>query len=372
MHIVSRRVILLLLVLTPLCWAQEPDGGEPQSDIAPDLRDSTLPAAARKGNFVAVPIPFSNPTLTAGIIGVAAFFHPQTEAQQKSQPASVTGLGLMYSSNKSYAAAVGHAGYWRDGRWRFKGALAYADVELPLLGLGENDGILDVDWLVSGSFLYSELSRRIGGRWYVGGSSRYVDVEQKFGIRLPSQEFALLDSFKTIGLGPNLTFDTRDKPINAYEGRYFRAAATFNRPSFGGDLSYASYSLAYSAYHTFPHALVVAWELSGCIKSDGVPLWDACAIRLRGFATTDYLGKSSVLGQIEARWKFDNRWGIVAFAGAGQINDSFSTLHEHELVPSYGAGLRWMVDTANRINVRLDYGRSTDADAVYLSVGEAF
>ncbi len=42
------------------------------------------------------------------------------------------------------------------------------------------------------------------------------------------------------------------------------------------------------------------------------------------------------------------------------------------MIPSYGIGLRFMVLESQRINMRLDYGRSNGSDAVYLSVGEAF
>ena len=42
------------------------------------------------------------------------------------------------------------------------------------------------------------------------------------------------------------------------------------------------------------------------------------------------------------------------------------------LIPSYGIGLRFMVLQSKRINIRLDYARSTDSDAIYLGVLEAF
>jgi hypothetical protein len=67
-----------------------------------------------------------------------------------------------------------------------------------------------------------------------------------------------------------------------------------------------------------------------------------------------------------------SQWGLVGFGGAGFIDESFSRVRERELIPSYGIGLRFMVLAAKRINVRLDYARSTDSDAIHLSVGEAF
>jgi hemolysin activation/secretion protein len=62
----------------------------------------------------------------------------------------------------------------------------------------------------------------------------------------------------------------------------------------------------------------------------------------------------------------------VAFAGAGAYENSFNEFRENEVIQSYGVGLRFMVMPSQRINVRLDYGRSKDDDAIYLGVMESF
>ena len=117
---------------------------------------------------------------------------------------------------------------------------------------------------------------------------------------------------------------------------------------------------------------MLAWEIQGCQKAGSSPLWDACTVRLRGFSATDYLGKVSASGQVEARWQLSKRWGVVGFGGSGWVGKSFSGIREDEAIPSYGAGLRFMVLPAKRINLRLDYARSTDSDAIHFSVAEAF
>ena len=66
------------------------------------------------------------------------------------------------------------------------------------------------------------------------------------------------------------------------------------------------------------------------------------------------------------------RWGVVGFAGCGYIDSSFSEVDDSDIIPSYGVGLRFMVLKSKRINMRVDYGRSDNSDAIHLSVGEAF
>ncbi|CAN0590467.1 unnamed protein product, partial [Ectocarpus sp. 12 AP-2014] len=85
-----------------------------------------------------------------------------------------------------------------------------------------------------------------------------------------------------------------------------------------------------------------------------------------------YLGKASLSGQVEARWRMSKRWGAVAFGGSGWAAESVSNFGRDESVKSYGFGLRFEVLPAKRINLRLDLARSDADEAVYFSVGEAF
>ena len=107
-------------------------------------------------------------------------------------------------------------------------------------------------------------------------------------------------------------------------------------------------------------------------KGGAVPLWDACRINLRGFPATDYMGTSSTSAQVEVRWNMWKRWGLVAFTGGGMVERSIIETDDRELIRSNGIGLRYLVLRSKRINLRLDYARSKDKDAVYISVGEAF
>jgi hypothetical protein len=62
----------------------------------------------------------------------------------------------------------------------------------------------------------------------------------------------------------------------------------------------------------------------------------------------------------------------VAFAGVGEVAESFSDYNTDNLLPSAGVGLRFMLSTNNRLNLSLDVAVGKDEGAVYFYVAESF
>ena len=343
-----------------------------RAGIAPDIREDETSLKLQHGDFVVVPIPISNPTLHEGLVVGAAYFYPQSEEEKKLQPASVTAAAGLYTSNDSRAFAVVQQNYWKNNKWRFTGVAGGADLRLSLLTSSQSASGPNVDWRINGAFLFAKMARRLKGKWYGGILTRLVDANQSIETATSISEFDTGSDARSMGLGAYVEYDSRDNPFNSSSGRYFKFDTLFNDEAIGSKSTYQSYGAAFSSYHGLTDSLVLAWEMQGCQRSGTAPLWDACTVKLRGFSATDYLGKVSSSGQIEARWQLNDRWGLAGFAGAGYVGSSFNGIREHEAIPSYGVGLRFTVLKAKRINLRLDYARSIDSDAIHVSVGEAF
>lgn len=373
----SRWATLVLLALA--CFESPVSAQGLEKDtrppLAPDIRDDESQLKLQKGDFVAVPIPLGNPTLGTGLIAGAAYFYPQSEEQKAVQPASLTGMAAMYTDNDSKAFGIAQQNYWSGNKWRFTGAVGAADLRLSLLSADESGGGVDIDWRLKGKFAFARLSGQVRKGWYTGFLARLVDVEQSLETSLDLTRVAdllTLPEIRSAGLGAYVEYDTRDMPTNAYSGRYLKVDALFNDEAIGSDNTYQNYSLVYNSYHRLRDSLVLAWQVQGCLRGGDVPLWDACTIKLRGFGATDFMGTASASGQAEARWKLSERWGLVGFAGSGYARDVYSEIDNREWVPSYGVGLRFMVLKSKRINMRLDYARSDNSDAIHFLVGEAF
>jgi hypothetical protein len=363
--------VVLLLVLNFSVMAEE-STTDTRPGIAPDVRDEETKLILQRGDFVVVPIPISNPTLDTGLVAGAAYFYPQSEDEQKQQPASVTAAAGMYTSNDSRALALVQQNYWNKDRWRFTGAIGAADLRLTLLAPPDEAEGPRLDWRIDGAFMMAKIARRISGDWYGGMFLRAIDANQSLATEASSLGFDTGADVRSIGAGAVVEFDSRDMPLNSYSGRHLKLDALFNDEAIGSNETYQSYTAAFRSYHQLAKSFVLAWEIQGCQRGGQAPLWDACTIKLRGFSATDYLGKSSASGQVEARLKLNKRWGVVGFGGTGWVGDSFSGIRDNESIPSYGLGLRFTVLQAKRINMRLDYARSRDSDAIHFSVGEAF
>jgi hypothetical protein len=381
---VSCRALTLLGGLCTVCWLLAadvavaetelpPPSEQLETDAAPEANgEEPAPGKTENDNrdFLIVPIPLSDPTLGTGLVLGAAYFYPQTPAQAEAQPASVTGVAGMATSTNSRALGVLQRNYWGEDTWRFAGGLGVADLRLPLLP-PETAGSDRLDWRVEGVLASAKLMRRIRGDWYAGANMRWIQADQSIQGVDEADGFSL-GNLTSAGIGFNLEYDSRDVPMNPYSGQHLTVATLFNDEALGSDSTYQSYKVAWRSYHSLSDAMVLAWELQGCQIGGTPPLWDSCIVPLRGFPATEYLGKSTVSGQVELRWRFGGRWGLVGFTGVGFVEDSLAGESDGQPIESYGAGLRFMVLKDKRINLRLDYGRSRNDDAVYFGVVEAF
>jgi hypothetical protein len=63
---------------------------------------------------------------------------------------------------------------------------------------------------------------------------------------------------------------------------------------------------------------------------------------------------------------------MTTFAGVGDVFKKQSDLKFENLKYSVGAGLRFVINPAERLNLRLDYGYGKEGGYFYILVAEAF
>ena len=60
--------------------------------------------------------------------------------------------------------------------------------------------------------------------------------------------------------------------------------------------------------------------------------------------------------QSECRLQILKRWGIVGFAGLGEISDTLADFELQNIKPSCGGGFRFRINRKENVNLRMDYG----------------
>ena len=95
--------------------------------------------------------------------------------------------------------------------------------------------------------------------------------------------------------------------------------------------------------------------------------------RMRGYFEGQYRDKTYAMTQVEYRimplfW----RLGAVLFAGIGEVAGRFRDFDLAHLKVSVGAGLRYALDPAERIHIRVDAGVGPGTWGLAVNVLEAF
>ena len=83
-------------------------------------------------------------------------------------------------------------------------------------------------------------------------------------------------------------------------------------------------------------------------------------------------GKTYTMAQVEYRTTLFWRFGFTAFAGVGDVADSYGKYQLSDMKPSVGFGLRFLFDPKERINIRADFGFGRNTSGVYFAIEEAF
>jgi hypothetical protein len=178
----------------------------------------------------------------------------------------------------------------------------------------------------------------------------------------------------TVGLAPALTLDTRDFIFATTRGVFVdawyairdeRLGSQFNHGVFNADVRLffpikgtvlAVQGLAFVSHGTLPFFLLPR------MGGDG----------LRGVFFGRFRDRHLVEAQAEYRFPIFWRVGGTFFGGVGQVARRLTDFVLDDFVPAGGAGVRYAIAPAERLNIRFDYAYSNEGPLYYLTVGEAF
>jgi outer membrane protein assembly factor BamA len=291
----------------------------------------------------------------------------------ESSPPSTIGGGVMGSENGSRAAAVGFKGYFDEDRIRVTAGFAVARVRYDLTVSDTSAVPLQQEVVVFGL----EVLTRVAERVFVGPQVMISGLDTE--LRRDSDSGSIPDEqlkADSVSLGLRAQRDTRDSTFYPRTGSFTDAQLRFYDPALGSSFTYQVLPLAFNHYYSLDSKSVFASRASLRASFGDVPFYGegfyGAGPDLRGYTVGTLHDDVLIAAQGEYRRELVGWLGAVAFAGVGALAPEIDELWGAELLPSAGFGLRFTLQEANHVNMRIDLAWGRDQSAIYFGVGEAF
>jgi len=224
---------------------------------------------------------------------------------------------------------------------------------------------------------------------YVGvmGEFKYVEVKDVAAKILKDEYYnRYASSYRCVGYGVSLQYDTRNDVVTATRGYYLSGIARNYRDYIGSTYSFSSFELEYRHFiNVFRPRSTLALTARTRMSVGDVPFTElpsyGSEFNLRGFYGGKYRDRSMAYAMAEYRHMFGspeslasgNVWaklGFVVWSGCGTIAPDITGWTQWKWC--YGGGLRFQVMPGK--NARIDIGRGVGERGVciYLGMMEVF
>jgi hypothetical protein len=221
--------------------------------------------------------------------------------------------------------------------------------------------------------------RQVKGNFYVGipfGLSDYFNIQTDSTSFLVTDSVTGLKGGTSVGAGFAAAFDSRDNRYNSTKGAYILGTAVFY-PSGWGPYPFSKFALDARKYYSVRPGTIIAGQATTSYANGVVPFYELPEMggdsQMRGYYEGGLRDNVLVDAQVELRQHIWNIFGIVGWFGIGQVQNSYSRVAMDQFHLSYGPGLRIMVDSKHKTNLRFDFGFGPNGiQGFYVNFGEAF
>lgn len=298
---------------------------------------------------------------------------------------------LSYTSTGAIVFNAKPTTFWLEDKLRIDADLWYKNMPDNYWGVGAENAINTPQsdsttayqrewWWINPRFLYQAKKN-----YFVGLNVDYnytKGSDSSAGVAADPNYTEFNDKPLNSGLGLILRYDSRDIPVNAWEGLYLDLSATFYTTAFGGDNDYQAYMIDYRQYEQVGKiGQVMSWQIKARITEGEVPYGEMGQLGnpfdLRGYTWGRFRDKSLFFLLPEYRHTFYkkdgemSKHGAVVWVGTGTVWD-FETVDSQNMhwLPNYGVGYR--LELQPRMNLRLDFGFGQESSGIYFNFNQAF
>jgi outer membrane protein assembly factor BamA len=285
-----------------------------------------------------------------------------------------------YTLNKQLILAAPFELYFDEEKWKFLGEVSYYDFFYNYYGIGMDTRVEDLEtYLVKLPGVQFELLRRVGSSFFAG-----LRFDLKNNDIREIKPGGLLDTFQPTGsnggllssLGFVFHYDSRDYVFNPTSGFLIELRAVKQLPQLGSDFDHSIFFLNSRYYYALSKDHTLAFQNFIGHSIGDVPFFDMhffATHRIgRGFNDRRFRDKSMFSMQTEYRFPLYKRLQGVGFFGYAGVANGIGALFDINYLPSGGIGLRFVLDSEERVRIRFDAGWSGESNTFILTFNESF
>jgi outer membrane protein assembly factor BamA len=306
-------------------------------------------------------------------------FHEE-ENMEKLKPSKI-GFGGYYSTNNQYKITIDPKLYFFHNKIYFELPTSYGFFVNKYWGIGDDTPNRDSVSYSQQSFTTS-FAVQVPPLLFMADRTGLILAYQNIEIvDKMGNELLLNDSLPgsngatQIGLGTDLVWDSRDNIFFPNSGLYQYVKLMFY-PGVS-EYVYSSLELDAKGFWSFAPDHVFALNMYVQTMVGDTPFYNLPSVggpkRMRGYFYGRYRDNFYGMMQAEYRQYFWKRLGFVVFGGAGNVSHNILEYNFSDLKYSYGAGLRFLFNEKERVNLRMDIGFGNDGNrGIYFGIQEAF
>lgn len=375
----ARESLLLLGCLGGLA------GADADQAVAQDASPDSVVVRAYQRRLTVLPYATYTPqtNIQFGVGGGLQFKWPRAASDPRTR-ASYLATNLAYTTKGQWSVYQELSLYTPGNRWWFweRGTVAF--FPLFFYGVGPETEKSDTN-LMDHRFIKLEAKavRRLHGDFYAGVYYRlnsFFDVDWQFPERIPSSLSGGAGGVAS-GIGLTALIDSRNSATTPTRGSFILLDYLHQADWVGSDFNFDQIVIDARTYLPVRHGKdIIALNGYAMFNGDDVPIqmmamisaWNT-SLLARGIYLGRFRDRHQAVGQLDYRGHLKGRFGYVAFGSAGSVFGTEGHSLGDRVVFTYGAGLRFNVNPADPLNLRIDYTLSSFGEAG-LSVGatEAF
>ncbi|GAA4297898.1 hypothetical protein GCM10023183_05940 [Nibribacter koreensis] len=346
-----------------------------KKDTVQTLQDDTLKATKNKWDIF--PFVYYTPETQFAFGLKAIYVQKFAGSTAKDRPTSYP-LTLTYTTQKQIIVNA-NADIWKQhNAVHMQGWLGYSIYPYFFYGIGNDTQEEAEEEFTSRIFdAYAQYEKKVFGNVYVGGRYEFrnetIPTVTEEG-ELIKGEIAGSKGTRASGLGPVMSYDTRDHLYYPRKGAFHQVSYLLFNKALGSESNFSRYRLDLRKYIGIKRSVLAGQAFYNFTTGD-TPFQYLSYLGggnvLRGFLEARYRDRHAMVYQVEYRMPLFKRMGLVGFAATGQVVHSLKDYSFNDQHLAAGSGLRYRLNPEG-MNVRMDVAVSKAGNYVYFSVNEAF